>query len=588
MERTHILSGIVFAVALLAMSGRAAAQSLQLNDKGFFESGSVDVRVYDSPEGIRIFQKDRLVASGGGVFVGDVQATVVSSNLNIASDKLELRMSAGDFNFYLKARPEGLGMEFSVFLTEPFPAGLEVYPAFKLVFPSELYFGKTCLVDGKPVVLPSEGVFGRSVALAPEDDAARLAVRSDAVVELLAGPDELELRSAVKPGAVGEVLKWYVEPSGDSRWTKDVEICWSRIGYSCGQKKTVALIMDAQDDPESSAIVYRINEDGYRQQVYQLAVRKWGRIDARSSYAAADFSMVKEPGVYCIGYGNNVSGAFVISDEVFDGKWKDALRLLPQKLEAGRYEAEDVLSGLVYLWEGFRPEEDFTGNGVPDVIDCISRCARSIVDGDVFASALPLEAKFRRVAALAAAGRALRGFDDALAGKAANYAKLIWDMNSRSESEGKFDAACQMWFATQNASYGAIVRSTAVKMAVAPGEAGPAVLLYNLMDNGTKKKLDAAVYGYSAALKSASAATPFGTPSLEGRRLLEWALDYYDFWKIFPASAEPSVVPACLSAFYGVHSYADEYLLDSMDAGTIPYFIALSIACERVAAGLAR
>lgn len=570
------------------MSLGVSAQGLKLNDKCVFESRGVDVHIYDNPGGLRIYQKDRIVASSGGLYLGQEPFVVENNNVDIASDKIEVKLVGGAQSVFLKAKPSGLGLALSVFLPEPIPVEMSGSVVLEVNLLPGLYLGKMCLLDGKPSVVSANSQVANHIVIAPESDDLRISFRSENLIWMNADISGVKIRSAVPAGAVGEVLQWYVEPSYDSRWARDAELGYSHIGYVNAQKKLAVIMIDAKSNPDAGLLIYKINEDGYRQQVLQPSVKIWGRNDERSSYAVCDFSMLKESGIYCIEYDGVMSEAFVVSEDVFDGKYESVLRRMPAALENGRYNADAVISSLASLWEDFRPESDFTANGVPDVIDMIRMCTNRVVNGDVFSTELTADEKFGRISALTAAGRVLRGFDDDLSEKACNYAELLWNMNSSLESARKNEAAEQMWFTTGSDTYKKVFYTSVTKALVSIDGFADALPIYGILDAKSRKKMDDLRNSFAGRLKSDASATPYGVPAMAGDEMISWALQYYRMWRTFPDSVDPSVLLACLSSVYGKHSYADEAMLDALAPESMPGFIALSMACEKVAAALAR
>jgi len=574
-------------VLAVFITSLASAQGLKLNDRGFFESGGVEVRIYDNPGGLRIYQKDKLLVTSGGVVVNGDASSVVSRNPDIAGDKLEVKLSTDGFQSYFKARPAELGLLLSVHLVKPLPAECSGTSFLELSLPSAPYLGKAFWVDGEPRVLSGDMLSGNSFVLAPGDDALRIAFRSDRGIIMSLDRDVIKLKSAIPVNMVGDVLQWYVEPSYDSKWSKEAVLGYSHIGYVNGQEKKAAILLNSGENLAEDLRVLRINEDGYRQQVLQIPAVTWGRGDGRSVYLSSDFSALKESGIYCLEYGNVLSDAFIVAEDVFTGKWRGALKRLPGALENGQYDVVHAVLSLVDLWEQFRPEDDFGGNGVPDVIDMVDYCAgRLLGDGDSSDNLTP-DGKYERVAAFAAAGRVLRGFDDVMAAKLLEQASFLWNKFGGYSSGNRMHAAVQMWYSTGDELFKKNFYPSVTKSLKNTEGFAEALSLYSMLDAGTKKKMDKFKSQYSEELEAEASATVYGIPNLEGDELVDWALNYYLMWKTFPDSVEPSVVLNCLSAVFGEHSYADDALLDSISPASLPDLIALSIAAERIGAVLA-
>jgi hypothetical protein len=80
----------------------------------------------------------------------------------------------------------------------------------------------------------------------------------------------------------------------------------------------VAVIeLDKSDKPLQTASLLRIKEDGTREVAYKGAIKTWGPY-FKYNYVKFDFSEVREPGVYCIQYGDTKTNDFLIDEHVYD------------------------------------------------------------------------------------------------------------------------------------------------------------------------------------------------------------------------------------------------------------------------------
>lgn len=580
----RILSILAFSV-LPALMSVTYGQSLRLNNSGLFESRGVEVSVYSGPEGLRVSQKDRVVSPSGSVSVeGAARAEVLQNNVNLADNKVEVKMSIGDiFTYYLKVAAVHLGFEVSVYLTEPLPAELAGKAKFSMDFLPALYYGRNCLMDGRARIIPESVSPGHSLILAPEDDGLRIEIKSDEQICCSAGDDGLEVSSQIPSGRTGNVLVWYVEPSYDSRWAKNAVLDWSRIGYLNGQEKIAVVEIDAKEEMAPYVKVYKISDEGYRQQVYQPSTKRWGKADGRGEYVTVNFSAVREDGVYCLGYNDVLSDAFPISRDVLDGKWYGAMKMLPEKMASGEYDGVEVLVQLVDLWETFRPELDFDGNGVSDAVDAIVAGMESIKTEELLAKDLTYDKKFKYVAAFAAVGRALKDFAPGISAQALNLAWQLWGTGAQKLTEDNADALVQMWLLTGDASYKKQITS-AMGSIIATREGFCRLLpVYPLIDVKLQKKFDELSSVYSTSFKSEASSTPMGVPALASLELMEWTLVYYKFWNCFPGGLDPEVVLKSLDVLYGKRAYADEAFLRSLDACALIKFIKVSLAADGIA-----
>lgn len=580
----RILSILAFSV-LPALMSVTYGQSLRLNNSGLFESRGVEVSVYSGPEGLRVSQKDRVVSPSGSVSVeGAARAEVLQNNVNLADNKVEVKMSIGDiFTYYLKVAAVHLGFEVSVYLTEPLPAELAGKAKFSMDFLPALYYGRNCLMDGRARIIPESVSPGHSLILAPEDDGLRIEIKSDEQICCSAGDDGLEVSSHIPSGRTGNVLVWYVEPSYDSRWARNAVLGWSRIGYLNGQEKVAVVEIDAKEEMAPYVKVYKISDEGYRQQVYQPSTKRWGKADGRGEYVTVNFSAVREDGIYCLEYNDVLSDAFPISHDVLDGKWYGAMKMLPEKMASGGYDGAEALVLLVDLWETFRPELDFDGNGVADAIDAIVAGMERLKAGNLLAEALTSDKKFKYVAALTAAGRALQDFAPGVSAQALDLAWQLWGTGVKELSDENADALIQMWLLTGDATYKKQIVS-ALNPTLETREGFNRLLpVYPLLDVKQQKKFDELSAEYSSAFKSESLSSPSGVPPYTSIELMDWILSYYKFWKCFPGGLDPEVVLKSLASLYGNRAYADGAFLGSMDVCSLVKFIEVSLAADQIA-----
>lgn len=580
----RILSISVLA-ALSALLPVAYAQSLRLNDSGLFESRGVEVSVCKDSEGIKVVQKDRVVAPFGGVSVdGLTRSAVLQNNINLAENKVEVKMSASDsFTYYLKVAAKHLGFEVSVYLTDPLPESLSGKVKFSMDFLPSLYYGKNCLMDGKARIIPESISPGHSLILAPENDELRIEIKSDEEICCSAGDKGLEIYSKIPSGRTGNVLVWYVEPSYDSRWAKNAIPDWSRIGYLNGQEKVAVVEVDAKEEMAPHIKVYKISDEGYRQQVYQAATKRWGRAGERSDYLTANFSAVREDGVYCIEYNNVFSDAFPISCDVLDGKWHNAMKLLSERIVSGTYDSAEALGQLVDLWESFRPELDFNGNGVADAVDAIVACTERMTKENLLAVEMTSDKEFQYIAALAGAGRVLKDFASGTSAQAQNLAWQLWGTSNQLVSDKKVDAVVQMWLLTGDNSYKKQITSILDNVLLTREGFCRLLPVCPLLDAKLQKKFNDLSSVYSSSFKKDASSTPYSVPVLGSVELMEWAMAYYQLWNRFPGELDSEVIIKSLDSLYGNRTYADEAFLDSLDVCSLIRFIKISLAADEIA-----
>ncbi|MBO6027992.1 MAG: glycoside hydrolase family 9 protein [Bacteroidales bacterium] len=374
------LTFCVVAVAALLLAKPALAQTLTMNDLGYFEARGTNVLVYNNLyngafydekfAGVEIIQRGERLATGGGVrlmntpeqwdIFGDVSDRIVDRDGNA----IQVTLTHADYDFVSKVRvtPKDGGCLIQVILDKPVPEKLVGKAGLNLEFFPASYFGKNYLVDGLARILPKypmhdtevhpvsekitqyfgESTFddrgrgdflvakpmsvGHRIVMAPEDDALRVSVQSETEIGIydgrhLAQNGMFVLRSLLPGGKTGTVVEWYLEPSVSKDWLRPANIGFSQVGYSPAQKKVAVVELDRNDVPAPEARILRVNPDGTKTTAKMVPAKVWGVFHHRYNYVQLDFSDVREPGLYCIDYQGVETNAFPIDKDIYSDKW---------------------------------------------------------------------------------------------------------------------------------------------------------------------------------------------------------------------------------------------------------------------------
>ena len=368
-------------VALLTLPSHAQNQAaMTLNDLGYYEARGTNVLVYNNLynggfydekfAGLEIIQRGERLATGGGIrlmntpeqwdIFGVVSDRIVDREHNFV--QVTLTHTDYDFAAHYRVSPKGRGVVIQVILDKPVPEALVGKAGMNLEFFPASYFGKNYLVDGYARILPKypmhdtevhpvsekitqyfgESTFddrgrgdflvplpmstGHQIVMAPEDDALRVSVTSDAEIGIydgrhLAQNGMFVLRSLLPGGKTGTVLEWFLEPSISKDWIRPANIGFSQVGYSPAQKKVAVVELDKNDTPAPTARILRVNPDGTKSVAKTVNVNVWGIYRHRYNYVQIDFSDVKDPGLYCIDYQGVVTNAFPIDTDIYGDKW---------------------------------------------------------------------------------------------------------------------------------------------------------------------------------------------------------------------------------------------------------------------------
>lgn len=363
---------------------QANAQTMKLNELEYFEERGTNVLVYNNIydggfydekfAGIEIIQRGERICTGGGIrlmntpeqwdIFGVMNSRVVDRNES--SITVELSYEDYDFVSRIKVTPKGSGCLLQVYLDKAVPAGLVGKAGMNLEFFPASYFGKTYLMDGAGKILPKypmhdnevrpvaekipqyfgESTFddrgrgeflvnkpmstGHHIVLAPEDDALRVGIKSDAELGIydgrhLAQNGTFVVRSLLPGGKTGKVLEWEIQPSASDDWVRRPNIGFSQVGYTPAQKKIAVAELDRNDRPSETARILRINADGSKSVAMEVNVREWGVYRHRYNYVQIDFSGLREKGLYCIEYNGTVTNAFPVDNDIYADKWHPSM-----------------------------------------------------------------------------------------------------------------------------------------------------------------------------------------------------------------------------------------------------------------------
>ena len=367
---------IILLTGLLA-STVISAQNLQLNDLEYFERQGVNVLVFSNSfnggfndeknSGIEIIHHGVRTVQGGAVRLNntpeqwDLVPKMTSRKVDKANGSIEVAMRYDDYDFDSRVvvTAKGKAVEIAVWLDKPVPSKLAGEAGFNIEFLPSQYWLKTYRMDNRlgrfPRYATSQTVTrpnsekprqfkgfktyddrgtDRFVDPLPLETGHSLTVATDApdrMIRITSEDAELKLydgrmlaqngwfmlRSVLPAGKTGKVMTWTVEPHAIPNWIREPNIGFSQVGYIPEQPKVAVIELDKNAKPLKSASLLRIKDDGTREVAYQGAVKSWGPY-YKYNYVKFDFSSVREPGVYCIQYGDTRTNDFLIDEHVYD------------------------------------------------------------------------------------------------------------------------------------------------------------------------------------------------------------------------------------------------------------------------------
>jgi endoglucanase len=199
---------------------------------------------------------------------------------------------------------------------------------------------------------------GKTLVVAPEEDRQRLKIESvTGSLQLIDGRSAHNngwfiVRGAIPAGATRNAIEWIVTPNTVPGWRYDPVIQVSQIGYAPDQPKRAVIELDAAETATETAHLYRLTETG-RQEVLAAPAVSWGNF-LRYRYVSFDFSQVRTPGMYAIGYGAKLSHPFRIDPLVYArGAWQPTLEyFLPVQM------AHMVVREKYRVWHGLDHQDD--------------------------------------------------------------------------------------------------------------------------------------------------------------------------------------------------------------------------------------
>jgi len=378
-----LLWPLILIVFIFFFPPQSFGQKLQLNDLEYFETPGVNVFVFsnqydgfffdEKTAGIEIIHHGVRTATGGAVRLQhtpeqwDLIPTVVDRKVDKKNNRIEvvLRYKEYDFDSKLNVSAKEDGVTISVYLEKPLPETLEGHAGLNLEFLPSAYFEKTYLVDGTPGVFPlypssnmmvepitkkipqfaghttfddrGRGEFlvpkpfasGRTIVLAPEDPERYVKIQSTDEIMLFDGRNLAQngwyvVRSLLPGKKSGKVLEWYVEPNAIPGWKRTPVIQFSQVGYHPNQEKIAIIELDKNDTPLKTATLFQVTMEGKLIEKFTANLKHWGRY-LRYNYVIFDFTSVKDPGLYCIQYGNQKTNPFIIGAHVYENIWHPTL-----------------------------------------------------------------------------------------------------------------------------------------------------------------------------------------------------------------------------------------------------------------------
>lgn len=404
MSFAKFILAAVLAAATTHIATNAVADQLRLNDKNYFATQGLNVTVFSDiyPDGhqtgVTIIQHGSRVAANGDLRleISPGQWSPVPAGGEQQVDREQQRITQTlsypdptkdkkgfnpinypdlkfTYNVNVTALPDNK-IKITVDLDKPLPPEWIGKVGFNLeLFPGEL-FGKAFLMDQQAGIFPRQpngpvhevnGEFiaaplasGKKLVVAPDVDKQRIVIESKTgALELWDGRANHNngwfiVRSAIPAKASKNAIEWIIAANVIDGWQYPPVLQVSQLGYSTTQSKKLVIEQDALDAKADEVSLYKLTESG-AQLVRSGTPEHWGNF-LRYHYLTYDFSDIKTPGSYQLGYRGQRTQAFTISNDIFDRHaWQPTLEyFLPVQMCHMRVNEK------YRVWHGLDHEDD--------------------------------------------------------------------------------------------------------------------------------------------------------------------------------------------------------------------------------------
>lgn len=339
---------------------------LVLNDSSYFETRGLNYFVFSNNyddmfddskvSAVEIIQHGIRIATNGDVRLNPtpgqwdklprfIRRTVDKTAKRI---QVELEYPQYAFAYTLSGEARDGGFYLSISTDKALPDSLVGVAGLNLEFFPPLFVEHSYLMDGKPGLFPTSAAdnmtvingtveptpmaVGTEVEIAPDDSRRHVSIRTtqkDSKLMLFDGRNKQQngtfvVRTLLPADRTGKIAEWFIQAETDIHWLRTPVISYSQVGYHPAQQKIAVIELDKNDKPLSDVTLYRVGSDGSRTVALSGKPAVWGMY-TRYNYLQFDFSQVKEPGIYQIAYGEQLSGPFPIGTDVYRRAWYPTL-----------------------------------------------------------------------------------------------------------------------------------------------------------------------------------------------------------------------------------------------------------------------
>lgn len=339
---------------------------LVLNDSSYFETRGLNYFVFSNNyddmfddskvSAVEIIQHGIRIATNGDVRLNptpgqwDKLPRFIRRTVDKAAKRIQVELEYPQYAFAytLSGEARDGGFYLSISTDKALPDSLVGVAGLNLEFFPPLFVEHSYLMDGKPGLFPTSAAdnmtvidgtveptpmaVGTEVEIAPDDPRRHVSIRTtqkDSKLMLFDGRNKHQngtfvVRTLLPADRTGKIAEWFIQAETDIHWLRTPVISYSQVGYHPAQQKIAVIELDKNDKPLSDVTLYRVGSDGSLTVALSGKPAVWGMY-TRYNYLQFDFSQVKEPGIYQIAYGEQLSGPFPIGTDVYRRAWYPTL-----------------------------------------------------------------------------------------------------------------------------------------------------------------------------------------------------------------------------------------------------------------------
>ncbi len=352
------------------------AGKIIVNEKDYFEAAGINVMVLNDvyPEGhqggIAIIQHGRRVTNNGNLSLQPTPGQwqpfpkLLSKDVDKKNNRITARLMFPDssrmktheqpviypdltLTYQITTESIDDKIKITVDLDKPLPKEWIGKVGFNMeLYPADL-FGKSFIMNdntgifpvypNSPVYKDNDGEYeavpmaqGKRLTVAPETPMQKLKITSKkAPLKLIDGRVKHNngwyvVRSLIAANQTENVVEWIIDVNTVANWSYKPVVHTSQVGYHSDQEKFAVIELDGRDESVKPALLKKVNASG-ETNIKTITPTKCNDF-LRYNYLKADFSDVREKGLYYVEYEGEKSNIFQINRNIYKtGVWQPTL-----------------------------------------------------------------------------------------------------------------------------------------------------------------------------------------------------------------------------------------------------------------------